>query len=272
MPPQTTVYDPRELVAMGEQAYADLASRFPASDLTRVRGFLDNACGRTTPSYHPHQSSQVPPLHIPGLPPGPFLDKAMFEETAALEQAYPEIRQECASFLDGRQHAVQYERTDTPEWPRWKKLVFYDGGPHARIEENCRAFPFTSGVVDRIVAGWEDFLSAGFLVHDGQVAIKPHVDWFNLYVSIFLPIYVPPDCGLEVGNERRLLVEGECIGFDNSYRHASWNHSDKPRIVLAIYRFTPHLTGNELAAFIILKKQYGQLLVQAMRSRDARVG
>lgn len=261
-----------DLSGLADRAFDDLASRLPARELTRVRGFLDNVCGRTSPSFHAHQSTQVPPLHFPGLPPAPFLHRSLFDEVNELEAAFPAIRQECAALLDGTRRLVQYERTDTPEWPRWKKLVFYDGGPHARVEDNGRAFPVTSAVIDRVVARYEDFLSAGFLVHDGQVAIKPHVDWFNLYVSLWLPIYVPPGCGVEAGGERRLLVEGECIAFDNSYRHASWNDSDLPRIVVAIYRITPHLTKTETTAFVHLKKSYGQFLLQAMRAREARVG
>lgn len=258
-----------DLAALADRAFADLASTYPARELTRVRGFFDHICGRTPLSFHPGQSSQVPPLHIPGLPAGPFLDRSLFPEAGTLEAAFDTIRRECRAFIDGTRSAVQYERTDKPMWPRWKKWVFYDGGPEKRNEDNCRAFPLTSGVIDRLVAAYPDFLSAGFLVHDGQVAIKPHVDWYNLYVSLWLPIYVPPGCGLEVGGERRVPIEGECLAFDNSYRHTSWNHSESPRIVLAIYRLTPHLTPIEIAAFIHIKRTFGHLLQQVIRPRAA---
>lgn len=258
--------DQSELV---DQAYDALVSRFPEHELTRVRGFLDHISGRVRPSFHRFQSTQVPPLHFPGLPPAPFLDRSLFEEASELERAFEAIRQESAPLLAGTDRLVQYERGDKPEWPRWKKLVFYDSGPHARVDDNCRTFPVTSGVIDRVVGRYEDFLSAGFLVHDGQVAIKPHVDWFNVYISLWLPIYVPEGCGVEAGGERQELVEGECIAFDNTYRHSTWNNSDSPRIVVAVYRLTPHLTKTETTAFIYLKKQHGQFWLRRMRESEA---
>jgi hypothetical protein len=164
--------------------------------------------------------------------------------------------------LTGAVQAQSYESKAQPERPKWKKLVFYAGGPEARQDDSCRAFPVTSALVDRIVGGYEDFLSAGFLIHDGRMAIEPHVDWFNLYVSLWLPIVVPDDCGLEVGTERRLLEAGRCIAFDNSYFHSSWNSSQEPRIVLAFYRLTPRLTPVEARAFVYLKNTYGQRLFE----------
>jgi aspartyl/asparaginyl beta-hydroxylase (cupin superfamily) len=256
-----------DVAALAGHAYADLASRFPEGELARVRGFLDIVGGRAEPSFHPLQSTKIPRVHFPGLPAEPFYETALFAEMPALEAAYEAVREETSQFLTGGVTAAQYESRREPTWPKWKKFVFYDGGPHRRQDENCRAFPVTSALVDRIAAGYEDFLSAGFLVHDGRMTIEPHIDWFNLYVSLWLPVFVPPGCGLEVGGQQRLLEAGTCIAFDNSFMHSSWNHSDEPRIVLALYRLTPRLTHTEARAFVHLKKTYARLFQPATSAR-----
>jgi hypothetical protein len=258
------IVDP-ELERMAEAALATLAARFPGHDLTRVRGFIEHATGRTTPVFHEHQSSNAPPLHFPGLPADPFFDVALFPERTELELAFDDVRREVADAFSTTVEASVYESGATPRWPQWKKVTFYAGGPHARQDALCDAFPLTSGLVDRIVAGYRDFLTAGLLIQDGKMAITPHVDWFNVYVSLWLPIIVPPGCGLEVGGQRRVLEAGRCIAFENTYFHSSWNDSDEPRIVLAFYRLSPRLTPTEVEAFIHLKDRYGDQLFSRPR-------
>jgi aspartate beta-hydroxylase len=264
--------DPLELA---ESALADLVARFPASDLTRMRGLLDNISGRSTPSFHPHQSSEEMPLHFPGLPNEPFLNTDLFPEVSELTSAYDVIMAETAGLLDGTLQPKHFgdewrprrqnEAAAEPAWRKWKKFMFYDGGASVRLDDNCSACPATSQLIDRIVGGYADFVTAGVLVQEGRMTLKPHVDNFNLYVSLFMPLVVPGPCGVAAAGERRMLEAGKCVAFDNSFLHYSWNDSDRPRTVLALYRLTPRVTPTEAAAWVYLKKTYGRLFLRAAR-------
>jgi aspartate beta-hydroxylase len=243
---------------LADQVVADLEARFPVQELTRVRRFVQTLTGQAQPSFHLHQSTNIPPVHFPDLPCEPFFDTNVFEEAQELEEAFDLIRRESNQLLIRSVSPKQYEsRGGPPNWPNWKKLVFYEHGPSGRVQQAFEQFPETGRLVDRLVPRYEDFLSIGFLIQDGNVKLSPHIDWFNLYVSLWLPIVVPDDCGIQVASERRELVVGKCIAFDNSFLHSSWNESDQPRIVFAIYRLTPRITRVEAMAFTYIRQTYG---------------
>ena len=60
-----------------------------------------------------------------------------------------------------------------------------------------------------------------------------------------LPLVVPADCGLRVGDERRDVVRGEAWAFDDSINHEAWNNSAEDRIVLIFDVWHPDLTEHE---------------------------
>jgi len=61
-----------------------------------------------------------------------------------------------------------------------------------------------------------------------------------------LPLSVPPDCALRVGNETREWREGELVVFDDTIEHEAWNDSDVPRAVLIFDVWNPELTALEI--------------------------
>lgn len=244
--------------SLAEEAFADICTKFPGEDLERVRGFLETAGGQRNPIFHPHQSTNVPRIHFPGLPAEPFYDVNAFPEAAELENAFETIQSETMRLLTGSVTPKAYESKGIPQWPKWKKLVFYEHGRSGRVDKAFEQFPETGRLVDKLVRDYEHFLSVGFLIQDGKMRLTPHIDWFNLYVSLWLPIIVPYGCGLEVAGQQREIVAGQCIAFDNSFLHTSWNDSDEPRIVFAIYRLTPRLSRTEAKAFAYIRDTYGQ--------------
>lgn len=266
MPSETVLQKERSSLAqLTDEAFADVLSKFPHDDLTRVRGFLDNLSGRSKPVFHKHQSTELGSCHFPGLPDAPYPDPSLFFEVPELESAFDAIREEARQLVDGRVQMIQFgekwkhrehnEVITESEWPKWKRLPFYNG--YTRRDENCANFPVTSGIIDRLVPQYDDFDHSTFLIHDGKMRLEPHIDIFNLYVSLWLPIFVPADCGLEVAGQRRTLTEGKCIAFDNSYLHSTWNNSDQPRVVFSICRITPLITHAEAAAYKYIKNTYG---------------
>lgn len=274
MPPETLLHDkPSNTSQLADEAYADLVARFPNENLTRLRGFLDNIAGRTTPVFHKDQSTELGTFHFPDLPYAPFIDPGLFFETPELEASFETVRAEASRFLDGSARLQQFgeawhakshnEVIAESEWPKWKRLPFYNG--YERRDENCALCPNTAAIIDRLVPQYGDFDHASFLVHDGKMTLMPHIDIFNLYVSLWLPIFVPEDCGIEVGGQRGTMTEGKCLAFDNSYIHTTWNNSDSPRIILSVCRLTPHLTDVETAAFKHIKNTYGHRLDAAAK-------
>jgi aspartyl/asparaginyl beta-hydroxylase (cupin superfamily) len=259
---------PRRLT---DQAFADVSARFPVRDLTRVRDFLEIVSGQSRPVFHAYQSTKLPPVHFPGLPAEPFYETSAFAEARDLEQEFELIRDEAGCLLTGAVTPKPYESKGITRWPKWKKLTFYEQGRSGRVPETFEQFPATGQLVDRLVPEYEDFLSIGFLIQDGNMRLAPHIDWFNLYVSLWLPIIVPAGCGIEVAGERRELKAGKCIAFDNSFMHSSWNDSDEPRIVFAIYRLTPRITRIEAKAFMYIRETYGKQFGLAAPTASARL-
>jgi len=63
-------------------------------------------------------------------------------------------------------------------------------------------------------------------------------------------------CYLKVGSEVRQLVEGQCVVFDDSFQHSSWNNTDGDRIVLIVDIWHPDLTLSERTDVEDLMQQF----------------
>lgn len=63
-----------------------------------------------------------------------------------------------------------------------------------------------------------------------------------------LPLIIPEDCAIRVGNETRAWSEGECLIFDDSFQHEAWNRSNQSRAVLILEVWNPQLTAVERQA------------------------
>jgi aspartyl/asparaginyl beta-hydroxylase (cupin superfamily) len=62
-----------------------------------------------------------------------------------------------------------------------------------------------------------------------------------------LPLVIPPDCALRVGNETRAWREGELLMFDDTIEHEAWNKSSQLRVVLIFDVWRPELSREEQA-------------------------
>ena len=67
----------------------------------------------------------------------------------------------------------------------------------------------------------------------------------NARLICHLPLIVPPDCALRVGNETRAWTEGRIVSFDDSIEHEAWNHSSELRVVLIFDVWKPELREQE---------------------------
>ena len=75
--------------------------------------------------------------------------------------------------------------------------------------------------------------------------IPPHTGIVNTRLICHLPLLVPPECGLRVGNDTRRPVEVRAWLFDDTIEHEAWNDSDKPRVILLFETWRPELTAKE---------------------------
>jgi len=90
--------------------------------------------------------------------------------------------------------------------------------------------------------------------------IPPHHGFTNARLICHLPLIVPPQCALRVGNETRSWTEGEVVLFDDSIEHEAWNSSNEPRIVMIFDVWRPELSAEErdlVAAVLAAADSFG---------------
>jgi aspartyl/asparaginyl beta-hydroxylase (cupin superfamily) len=75
--------------------------------------------------------------------------------------------------------------------------------------------------------------------------IPPHTGFLNTRLICHLPLIVPPNCHLRVGNEQREWRAAEAWVFDDTIEHEARNGSDRSRVVLIFDIWRPELTVQE---------------------------
>jgi len=79
----------------------------------------------------------------------------------------------------------------------------------------------------------------------------------NTRLICHLPLIVPPDCRLRVGNEVRLVEAGKMLIFDDSIEHEAWNDSDETRVILLFEIWRPELDAGERHALTAMFEAIG---------------
>ncbi len=78
--------------------------------------------------------------------------------------------------------------------------------------------------------------------------IKPHYGLSNHSLTVHLPLIVPEDCWLRVGDETHHWQEGVPVVFDDTFDHEAYNGSSTERIVLIFSIWHPDLSIEEQQA------------------------
>ena len=239
-----------------EAALTPVRAAHGDQELQRINEFLELYVGRRQPQY-PHASQRPAFLYFPGLEPRPFFERGEFDWCAGLEAATQDIRAELLAILQGPDALtpyVQIATTDAAEWTalnqslQWGSFHLYKGGE--RIEENCRRCPATLAAIEKLPLARTPGQSPEvfFSILKPGTHIPPHYGLTNYKVAVHLPLMVPPGCAIRVGNETRSWNEGECLIFDDSFKHEAWNNSSELRAVLILDAWNPQLTAAERPA------------------------
>jgi len=130
----------------------------------------------------------------------------------------------------------------------WTALdLFVEGAPNTEMNAY---FPATlAALSDAPLYGldgspFEVFFS---LLRPGQ-HIKPHYGLSNHSLTVHLPLIIPEQCWLRVGDEARKWKTGKLVAFDDTFIHEARNESEEERIVLIFSIWHPDLTKPEQQA------------------------
>lgn len=206
----------------------------------------------------------------PRLPHIPFFGRDQFPWLGALEAAVPAMRAEALAVLAGSEGKSPYvERpADRPSKEhsllgdaRWSAFHLWKDG--VLVADNARRCPATiaalAGVPIPRIAGRSPMVL--FSILQPGTHIPPHNGMLNTRLICHIPLIVPDNCVLRVGNEACPVLEGEAMIFDDSIEHEAWNRSDQPRVVLLFEVWRPELDAverNSLTAMFEAIGTYGQ--------------
>ncbi len=229
-------------------------------ELRRIEEFADIYAGRRPPRYQ-HAAQRPSFLYFPDLEPRPFYERSAFPWFPALEAATDEIRAELLTVMQEPgvlKPYVDIDATNAAQWTelnkslQWSAFHLYKAG--ARVEENCRRCPATAAAVERLPLPRTPGHSPEvfFSILKPGTHIPPHFGLGNYKVAVHLPLVVPADCAIRVGNETRGWEVGHCLAFDDSFKHEAWNRSGEARAVLILDAWNPQLTELEREAAVAL--------------------
>lgn len=262
-----------------ELAATILASFAQEGPLPRIEAFVRVQFGlEQVKSADPRQ---VPKKHyVPGLPPTPWFDPALFPWARRLQEAFPVILSEYLSVAGGAhgfesflsfksaEQVAKYLGTTGPK-PEWNAFFFYRHG--VRNDANCARCPATAALLDELplikLPGTTPEVCFSVLTPGSH--ILPHRGDANLRSVVHLGLVVPDQCALNVAGEARTWEPGGLLAFDDTYEHEAWNRSDQTRAVLLMDAWNPHLSEAERRVLPGVIGAFGDLARQAEQLRGA---
>lgn len=241
----------RELGAFLDARLDPLRSGLGSRSLARFEESLDVSLGRK-----PVYLSRPAMFRITGLPSIAFFEREDFAWAPAAEACTAAIRAELEQVLAGDQAGfVPYVQTrpDEPVGqfapldrnPDWSAYFLWHHG--RRIEDHIARCPATMAMLEGVpqVEVAQRAPAAFFSALKPRTRIPPHNGATNCRLTVHLPLVIPPDCGIRVGNHVRTWTPGELLLFDDTVEHAAWNDSDHLRVVLIFDVWHPMLTATE---------------------------
>lgn len=193
-------------------------------------------------------------FYFPGLPQRQFYEREEFSWLVEIEASVPAMRNELLAVLaDGKDFAPYVEaNSDRPRAanplindPSWGAFYFWRNG--AQVAENAARCPATMAALALAPMPTIDQRSpiALWSLLKPGTHIQPHHGLLNTRLICHIPLIVPGNCALRVGNETREWREGQALIFDDSFEHEAWNQSDSTRVVLLFEIWRPEISADE---------------------------
>jgi tetratricopeptide (TPR) repeat protein len=215
-----------------------VAEPVPSQALARVRAAIwvqthDRPFVYRTPAQRPSL------FYVPDLPAREFTPREELSWAIDIEVHAAAIRDEyLAAVAGGAQHAPYVEAgARSPLWrelrgnPDWSALHLYKLAEPTAL---ARLFPRTLAALAAAdvlrIAG--NPMELFFSRLKPGTHIPPHYGIANNRITVHLPLIVPGDCEIRVGNARHRWREGELVAFDDSFEHEAWNRAEADRVVL----------------------------------------
>lgn len=250
-----------------KQILAPLRRQHAAAEFNRVDHCLRMYLGQEPlATGHPMQHPTF--MTFPGLPAHGWFVRTDFPWLENIERHTTEIRAELTKVLHADQGFRPFiemprDHPGTAYWealnysPNWNAFFFYRDG--RRFEDNCRRCPITAQLLDNLPLSRvaEHSPEVFFSVLKPGAYIPPHTGVINTRLVTHLPLIIPPDCGIRVGDETRGWKEGKCIVFDDTFEHEAWNRSNQTRVVLIFDIWNPYLTETEKQAMRMVVEEIG---------------
>lgn len=233
-----------------------------AQDHPRFAEAIDILEGKAQPQFQ-----QPTSFFYPRLPQIPFYPREAFDWIPGLEAAARAMRDEAQAVLargEGLAPYVEAEPTrpnkghallGKEEWSAF--YLWRDGAP---VAENAAHCPVTAAAIAELpmprIAGRSPM--AIFSVLKPKTHIPPHWGMLNTRLICHIPLIVPYNCRLRVGNETRPVEFGKAMIFDDSIEHEAWNDSDETRVVLLLEVWRPELNQDERHALTTMFEAIGR--------------
>lgn len=264
---------PREAESLVARARLGVAAAQAMFDAHLNAALAGIAAGSRFDEARAILSGQVEPqlqaptsFYYPGLPQTAFYPREAFDWVAGLEAAAPAIRAELEGVLTTREGFRPYVEAD-PMRPNkghalldsddWSAFHLYQNGEP--VAENAVRCPATMAALDGVplpnIGGRSPM--ALFSLLAPHTHIPPHHGMLNTRLVVHLPLIVPPDCRLRVGNHTHPVEAGHAMIFDDSILHEAWNDSDDTRVVLLFEIWRPELSAAERDALTRLFEATG---------------
>ena len=220
-----------------------IQSRFPSAQdnqLQRIAGFLRHTLNPDLPKTNFDTAGGLRPVedihaYMPDLgPTQPFYDATQLEFCRQLTANYDTIQQEYQALLqDMKENGTdRFQSVTSMNYESgWKTLVlFYNG--HCIEGFPYHLCPTTTKLLETMpLAG----RIAGFNRQQPQTGIPRHTDGNNMWLTCQMGLHVPEGAYIEVGDEKRYWQPGECLLYDTTYEHETFNpHETDERVVLHV--------------------------------------
>lgn len=231
-----------------EERIADACRDERPGHVARFRYCLDIVTGRRA-----FITAKPLMLPFPELPAILFFDRAQFDWATTVEQATDLIREEMLAaagedfepYVQTRPGEPAGQFIDLDRNPGWSAYFLWKHG--REVAEHIAACPHTASVMREVPQVRIRSRAPAVLFSRLQpgVHIPPHNGATNSRLTVHLPLVIPDDCALRVGDETRTWQMGELLIFDDTILHEAWNYSKSPRTVLIFDVWHPMLTPIE---------------------------